>query len=75
MTPHQTSTPKNQTKVPIQHDTLELCNVDYVSSNAKSSQLGAMLYTFEDNEAVIEMIIKGRSPAMRHVSRTHKFAV
>ena len=26
----------------------------------------------EDNEAVIEMIIKGRSPTMRHVSRTHR---
>ena len=25
---------------------------------------------FEDNEAVIKMIIKGRSPTMRHVSRT-----
>ena len=25
---------QNQTKVSIQHDTLELCNVDYVSSNA-----------------------------------------
>ena len=28
-----------------------------------------MLYVFEDNEAVIKMIIKGRSPTMRHVSR------
>ena len=30
---------------------------------------------FEDNEAVIKMIIKGRSPAMRHVSRTHRDAL
>ena len=29
---------------------------------------------FEDNEAVIKMTIKGRSPAMRHVSRTHRVA-
>ena len=29
----------------------------------------------EDNEAVIKMIIKGRSPAMRHVSRTHRVAL
>ena len=43
----------------------------YVSSNVKSSQFGAMLYIFEDNEAVIKMIVKGRSPTMRHVSRTH----
>ena len=61
---------QNQTKTPIQHDTLELCNVDHVSANAKSLQFGGMLYIFEDNEAVIKMIIKGRSPTMRHVSRT-----
>ena len=30
---------------------------------------------FEDNEAVIKMIIKARSPAMRHVSRTHRVAL
>ena len=30
---------------------------------------------FEDNEAVIKMIIKGRSPIMRHVSRTHRVAL
>ena len=29
----------------------------------------------EDNEAVIKMIIKGRSPTMRHVSRTHRVAL
>ena len=30
------------------------------------------MYIFEDNEAVIKMIINGRSPTMRHVSRTHR---
>ena len=35
----------------------------------------AMLYIFEDNEAVIKMIIKGRSPTMRLVSRTHRVAL
>ena len=34
-----------------------------------------MLYIFEDNEAVIKMIVKGRSPSMRHVSRTHRVAL
>ena len=29
----------------------------------------------EDNEVVIKMIIKGRSPTMRHVSRTNKVAL
>ena len=33
------------------------------------------MYVFEDNEAVIKMIIKGRSPTMRHVSRTHRVAL
>ena len=37
----------NQTKTPTQHENLELCNVEYVSSNVKSSQFGAMLYIFE----------------------------
>ena len=37
---------QNQTKVPTQHDNLELSNVDHVSSNAKSSLFGAMHYVF-----------------------------
>ena len=40
----------------------DLNSVDFVSSNANSSHKEAMLYIFEDNEAVIKMIIKGRSP-------------
>ena len=31
-----------------------------------------MLYMFEDSETVIRMIIKGRRPDSRHVSRTHR---
>ena len=42
--------------------------------NGNSSRQEALLYVFEDNEAVIKMIIKGRSPTMRHVSRTHRVA-
>ena len=34
-----------------------------------------LLYVFEDNDAVIKMILKGRSPTMRHVSRTHRVAL
>ena len=30
---------------------------------------------FEDNEAVIKRIIKGRSGTMRHVSKTHRVAL
>ena len=32
-------------------------------------------YVVADNEVVIKMIIKGRSPTMRHVSRTHRTAL
>ena len=35
----------------------------------------ALLYILEDCEVVIKMIIKGRSPTMRHVSRTHRVAL
>ena len=61
---------------PTKHVNLDLNNVDHVSSNVRSSQQGgAMLYVFEDNEVVIKMIIKGRSPTMRHVSRTHRVSL
>ena len=53
----------------------DLNNVDFVSSNVNSSRQEALLYVFEDNEAVIKMIIEGRSPTMRHVSRTHRVAL
>ena len=53
----------------------DLDNVDFISSNVQSSHQKALLYVFEDNEAVIKMIIKGRSPTMRHVSRTHRVAL
>ena len=50
-------------------------NIDCVPSNVQSPHQEALLYVFEDNEAVIKMIIKGRSPAMRHVSKTHRVAL
>ena len=53
----------------------DLNNVDFIPSNVHSSRQEALLYTFEDSEAVIKMIIKGRSPTMRHVSRTHRVAL
>ena len=50
-------------------------NIDSVPSNVQSARREAVLYVFEDNEAVIKMIIKGRSPTTRHVSRTHRVAL
>ena len=52
-----------------------LNNIDCVPSNVQFSHQEALLYVFKDNEAVIKMIIKGRSPTMRHVSRTHRVAL
>ena len=48
--------------------------MDCVPSNVQSAREEALLYVFEDNEAVIKMIMKGRSPTMRHVSRIHRVA-
>ena len=52
-----------------------LNNVDLVPSSVQFSHQEALLHVFEDNEAVIKMIFKGRSPTMRHVSRTHRVAL
>ena len=60
---------KSYHKIDVVHD------IDAVPSNVQSARQEALLYVFEDNEAVIKMIIKGRSPTMRHVSRTHRVAL
>ena len=52
-----------------------LHNFDRVPSNVQFSHQEALLYVFEDNVAVIKMIVKGRSPTMRHVSVTHRVAL
>ena len=64
-----TNTHKSHTKIDVTRD------IDAVPSNVQSARQEALLYVFEDNEAVIKMIIKGRSPTMRHVSRTHRVAL
>ena len=53
----------------------DMDNVDFIPSDVNSSRQEALLKIFEDNEAVIKMIIKGRSATMRHVSRTHRVAL
>ena len=39
-----------------------MLDFDVVPSNVKSSHQEALLHVFEENEAVIKMIFKGRSP-------------
>ena len=60
---------KSHNKIDVMQD------IDSVPSNVQSASQEALLYVFEDNEAVIKMIMKGRSPTMRHVSRTHRVAL
>ena len=64
---------KNQN--PTKHVNLNLNIVDHVTSNVRSCQFGATLCVFEDNESLMRMVINGRSPTMRHVSRTHRVAL
>ena len=45
------------------------------STRAQLQPTGISLFVSEDSDAVIKMIIKGRSPTMRHVSRTHRVNV
>ena len=61
--------------IPTTNTNPDLTNIDHVPSSGTHSGTNAMLSVFEDNEAVIKMIIKGRSPTMRHVSRTHRVAL
>ena len=60
---------KSHNKIDVMKD------IDVVPSNVQSARQEALMYVFEDNEAVIKIIIKGRSPTMRHVSRTHRVAL
>ena len=60
---------KSHNKIDVMKD------IDCVPSNVQFSHQEALLYVFEDNEAVIKMIFKGRSPTMRHVPRTHRVAL
>ena len=66
---------KSPTRKKIHGKVDDLNDVDFISSNVNSSRKEALLYIFEDNEAVIKMIIKGRSPTRRHVSRSHRVAL
>ena len=60
---------KSQKKIDVMGDIVS------VPSNVRSARQEACLCVFEDNEAAIKMILKGKSPTMRHVSRTHRVAL
>ena len=75
VTPHQTSTPKTGPR--FQSSTTLLNCVMLSMFRRTRSLLNSMRCSifFEDNEAVKKNIMKGRSPTMRHVSRTHRVAL
>ena len=58
---------------PRMKNTLDiLSNVDFVPPGMAKHTGRALLTILEDNDAVIKMTIKGRSPTMRHLARTHR---
>ena len=84
--PHKIVQPKGETRCrltkpnmhnPIQckHNDVIPTKIDHISPNTTHSGPSAMLCVFEDNEVVIKMIIKGQSPKIRHVSKTHRVAL
>ena len=52
---------KSHKKIEVMKD------IDAFPSNVQSARQEALLYVFEDNDAVIKMIINGRSPTMRRL--------
>ena len=46
--------------------------MDFVPATVHTNNVRSELYIFEDNEATIAMLVKGRSPSMAHAPRTHR---
>ena len=59
-----------QPKTFTDHDSLT--DVDYVPPSMPPSEGLATKIVLDDTDAAIKMPIKGRSPNMRHVARTHR---
>jgi hypothetical protein len=66
------SKPPSHAKNPTSMETDMLSSIDYVTPNIDTNHPKARLMIMEDNDGVIKMCIKGRSPNMRHVGRTHR---
>jgi len=72
--PAETKTTTNQITLPQQPPSIYdiLSNVDYVPPSAPLPRPRTKLVIFEDNDSVIKISIKGRSPNLRHVLRTQR---
>ena len=72
-TPEKRTPPRNTDKTRnITSEEEFLLNVDHVPCNVRKRMGKATLVIFEDDEAVIKTTIEGRSPNMRHITRTHR---
>ena len=76
-TPPEEGSSARGTQVSASHEFPDLYSkllgdVDYVPCTMPLSSGLGKLIVLEDNDAVIKACIKGRSPAMRHVGRTHR---
>ena len=72
--------PKRNAPTPRRRNTSTEIMLNYsmwitLSQTQKPSHFGRFAVVFEDNEAVIKMIVQVRGPTMRHVSRTHRVAL
>ena len=63
--PSAIAKPNLHNSIPIKHTNVIPNNIDHIPSNTKNSDARATFFVFEDNEAVLKMIIKGRSSTMR----------
>ena len=73
--PLQATKPNTHNPIQFKDTNVIPTNLDHIPSNTMHSGAGAMFYVFDDNEAVVKMIIKSRSPPMRPVSRRHRVAL
>ena len=72
--PLHVTKPNMHNLIQFKHTNVISTNTDHIPSNTMHPSAGAMVYVFVDEKALIMMIIKGPSPTMRHVPRTHRVA-
>ena len=63
----------HQERLELRRQTLDTFgSIDFVPPSLPICWGRGELYALEDNDAVIKMCVKGRSPNLRHVARTHR---
>ena len=75
VTPNQTCTPTIKPRLQLSTKILNYAMPIAFPQTWSLLNLVRCSTSLKDNEAVIKMLIKGSSPTMRHVSRTHRVAL